>query len=138
MPEEVDYEALKEVLREDFQKIDEVQLFYQLKKLGIPWFFPREVLRQVIKAVYVLQKHGISPTSTAICWLIKKDYSPSILQTLHGLGDKGILLMQPRLKSLKRGSSYVWHLHPIVYNICARLAGDKEIEEELEEMGEAP
>jgi len=138
MANEVDYEALKQVLREDFQKIDEVQLFYELKKLGIPYFFPREVLRQVIKAVYVLQKHGISPTSTAICWLIKKEYSPSILHTLHGLGDKGILLIQPKLTTIKRGGSYVWHLHPIVYNICARLAGEEEIEEELEEMGEAP
>jgi len=44
------------------------------------------------------------------------------------------LLIQPKLKAMKRGGSYVWHLHPIVYNICARLAGEEEIEEE-EEVG---
>jgi len=96
-------EDLKDMVHTKARGIDEVRIFYSLKKLGVKWFKPQTV--KVLK--YCLAMHECK--LPIVTWFFKDIglKSDSILSILHTLGDKHVLILKR-----KAGKSHEWILHP--------------------------
>jgi len=96
-------EDLKGMVRTKAREIDEVRIFYTLRKLGIKWFKPQTI--NVLK--YCIAMHECK--LPIVTWFFKDiGIRPdSILSILHTLGDKHVLILKR-----KEGRFHEWILHP--------------------------
>jgi len=96
-------EDLKDMVHTKAKEVDEVRIFYTLKKLGIKWFKPQTV--RVLKYCIAMHEYKLP----IVTWFFKDIgiKSDRILPILHTLGDKHVLVLKR-----KGGRFHEWILHP--------------------------
>lgn len=111
-------EEIREEIRKNFDKIDDVKLFYELKKQK--FIRGRKELRS-IKTVMSLAKMGLPITSETYAWAAGIS-AASALSNLHSMGDKKMLVWERTCGmniETKPGGPYRWILSPILANLIA-------------------
>lgn len=107
---------LKEIFEEKKRGIDEVKLYYEMRK--------KKLIRgsqslDNIKTIIAMTECHIPITTHTFTWLTGKSYGHSIA-TLHLLGDKNVLVWKRNLDKIpSSGEPFEWIISPFMADLMA-------------------
>jgi len=113
--------TVNDVLRlvhEEMDKIDEVRLFYELKKRKLKYV---KLQQRILKVVIALAKMRLPITSCMVNAVFNYDRVNKVIPSLHNLGDKHLLVLKRVI-----GRHYEWIPSPMLNQIINCLDGKKQ------------
>jgi len=114
--EEISLEELKERLRKEMEKIDDVRLYYTLRQHKVRSIRALEYY----KACIVLGLNKLPITVHTVAWLLDKN-PQTVLWVLHRLGDVKVLVLKRKLE----GRLLEWIINPL---FMKKILGEENVE----------
>jgi len=102
---ELNLQELREHVLKEAQKIDDWSLYWFLRSKNIKYLLPTNKSFRLLKYAIILHRLGLPITSSLISF-INGINSRNIIQALHQLGDKHLLIFKR-----KPGKHYEWMLN---------------------------
>jgi len=111
MTESLTIDQLRTHLLYEMDQVDEIKLFYTLKKMKIKKIGDLNTY----KACIVLSEANLPITSNSVAWLLGLNTAQALTR-LHRLGDHFFLILDKQ-KEEKELNKYEWKLHPYFKSI---------------------
>jgi len=116
-------EDILQLVRGVMDRIDDVKLYYEIRNLNRKYYLKMGYHdRSTLKGIIALSILGLPITTFTLGSVVDRGLS-SVLNTLHALGDKGLLEIETLGKKY-----YRWHTTPIFDEFAVNVLGEDLIE----------
>jgi hypothetical protein len=112
MKQSLTMDEIFKLVHGEMEKIDDVKLFYELRKRQLKYFYHQRIY---LKVVIALTKLHLPITSSMLSFIMSKRSSLNI-PSLHCLGDKHLLILKRVI-----GRHYEWIASPLLLDLIKSI-----------------